>query len=162
MAQVTRSEVSIEVIDHDGDRMITTLQGSGSTALTYADVANDADAIMDALAGIVDGNIVSRTLKANREYNTIPTNATPVQSQTSRQWVMEMQDSVTGRIYTARLGTAAPEKAGNTTAVINGVVELDLTAGNGLALATAFASANFAPLSPLGNAMTLQRVYLRD
>lgn len=162
MATVTRSEVTIEVLDHDGDKMQTTLQGSGATALTYADVANDANSIFTALAAIVDGVVTQKVLKANRVYETTPSNSSVVTSQTRTQWVLEMTDDVTGRVYSARLGTAAAGKAGVTTHVVNGVVELDLTADAGLALASSFGGGNFTPISPLGNTMTLSRVYIRD
>lgn len=160
MADLIRSEAVISLIDFNGKIRQVSIPGSALVAATYTDVANDANSVMNAIELITLGNTVSRALVGNREYSTIPTQPTNPNAQANDRWILVCKDGVTGRKYqfsvpTRFIDAAHPEYYETE----EGITHMLLVGAGfpGLALKTAIDE--YAPLSPVGNQMTLVDVF---
>lgn len=150
------SRMVLSIVDYDNDRMQLSFEGATSSAGTYAADLAAAEALADALEGITLAERVYRDFVANRDAVTPVISASNPFSQTNIQWDLNYTDNVTGTEYHTRIGCADLSISAG---VIGGVNYIDLTAGVGATLKTAFEAY---VKSPAGNAVTLESVTFHE
>lgn len=156
MVDLNRSEWTLRLGDHDKDvTQISFRRGPTNAAGLVADTAKAA-ALRDAIKAITRGTTLLDSY-GNITYPDVTTYPAAAGAQKQIQWVMEGQDTVTNRTYIFPIGTALLDDV--TTKVVGDKTELDMTGDEGAALETAWDA--FAPQSPEGNVMSLNRVYFR-
>lgn len=142
------------VIDADNDRMQVGFEIVDMTALNFDAQVTEQNALNTALNAITLGTvkIVQRIAIAQDLAVAPPANNF---AQTNIQWIIEYEDDTTGLRYTYRIPTADLAAA---TVEFNGAPALDLTAGVGLDLKTAFEDVVLHD----GNPVTVIAVYFRE
>ena len=139
--------------DYDGNTIQQSFDGTvvANDGTNFAAQKALADSLETAILAVTLGNLVSDNFGEHvTTQNGLPLNPS---AQTNIQWQCLYSDTVDGKQYTQRIGTASLDpsfvvKAGNETTV-------DLTSTEGAALKTAFEAF---VLSPEGNAITLDQV----
>lgn len=141
-------------IDADNDKMQTGFEVTDMTALNFADEVTAQNALLAALVAVTLGaNSGYQRIAAVQENSVAP----PANNfaQTNIQWIMEYEDTTTGNRYTYRVPTA---NLADATIEYNGAPALDLSAGDGLQLKTAFDDVVLHD----GNPVSLIAVYFRE
>lgn len=115
-------------------------------------------AVADALDAIILGAAI-RAVKSEDTVIDVGSQIPPAVDDANRgnKWLMRAQDSTTGRIYTHELGTADNSQLSSPTSDF-----VDLTAGTGLALKTAWDAAYESPAGNTGVLLSVQQVTRTD
>jgi hypothetical protein len=149
------SRLVLKLKDHDGDLQQTSVIGTiGNTGASYDASEGLAYALRDAILDVVLGANAGYQFVAD-DVDLNPANPADIFAQTNIQWIAQYTDDVNGAVRTTRIGTADLDQA---TEMFGGAPALDLSAGNGLALKTAFE----AYVLNDGHAVTLNAVYFRE
>lgn len=141
-------------------RTIDRLSLATSMNIGVADAVADLDvqALADAIDGVILGAAVSATVTVDNEVD--PGSAVPPASALANRgdkWLLRAQDSTTGNIYTHEMGVADFSQLSTPTDDY-----LDLTAGVGLALKTAFDDVYVSPAGNTGVLLSVQQVTRTD
>lgn len=141
-------DLALSTLDRQSNRSSTRF------AVKTAATNGELQAVADAVDAIILGSNVSAT-KVTAEVIDAGSAAPPADKTANRgdKWLMRMQDSTTGQIYTHEIGTADGAQLPSSTDDY-----LDLTAGVGLALKTAIETAYESPDGNAGVLLSVQQV----
>lgn len=127
-----------------------------STKIPVATAATDPE--LQAIVDAIDAVILGATASGVKTVATVidaGTNSPPADEDANRgnKWLMRVQDSVNGKIFTYEIGTADNSQLPSPSSDY-----LDLTAGVGLALKTAIDAAYESPYGNAGVLLSVQQV----
>lgn len=129
---------TVHILDADNDMKQVGFDGIVMTAGNFAAEIAKMEAIETALTPFLLGKIVASSRLANFDQNEPSPYVPPanVNAQNHTQWLFTFRETSTGSLWRRKVGTADYSKA--TLQDVNGNFYVDLGAGDGLALKTAF------------------------
>jgi len=135
---------------------------SQPTSTRFGAIAAVSDPQIQAVADALDAVILGANIKAVKSEDSVVdvgSQTPPADDDANRgnKWLMRAQDSTTGKIYTHELGTADNAQLASPTSDF-----MDLTAGVGLALKTAWDAAYESPAGNTGVLLSVQQVTRTD
>lgn len=142
---------------------ISTLDRQSKRSTMSFDVADAAttpqlQAVVDAVDGIIRGSAASGTKTVSTDID-VGSSSPPADVEANRgnKWLLRIQDSVNGKIFTNEIGTAD-----NAVLLTPGVDFVDLGVGVGLALKTAVEVVYRSPYGNAGVLLSAQQVNRAD
>lgn len=135
---------------------------SQPTSTRFGAIAAVSDPQIQAIADALDAIILGASVKAVKSEDTVVdvgSQTPPADDDANRgnKWLLRAQDSTTGKIYTHEIGTADNSQLASPTSDY-----IDLTAGTGLAMKTAFDAAYESPAGNTGVLLSIQQVTRTD